>query len=62
MGLRVLFFFYTLILVVMGILFYLIIKEVESLQQETKDLYLLNKQANDMINNIINCLQEKEEG
>ena len=43
MGLRILFFFYTFILVAMGILFYLIIKEVESLQQETKDLYLLNK-------------------
>ena len=61
MGLRILFFFYTLILVAMGILFYFIIKEVESLQQETKDLYLLNKQANDMINNIIDYLQEKEE-
>ena len=61
MGLRILFFFYTFILVAMGILFYLIIKEVESLQQETKDLYLLNKQANDMINNIIDYLQEKEE-
>ena len=61
MGLRILFFFYTLILVVMGILFYFIIKEIESLQQETKDLYLLNKQANDMINNIIDYLQEKEE-
>lgn len=61
MGLRILFFFYTLILVAMGILFYFIIKEIESLQQETKDLYLLNKQANDMINNIIDYLQEKEE-
>lgn len=61
MGLRILFFFYTLILVAMGILFYFIIKEVESLQQETKDLYLLNKQTNDMINNIIDYLQEKEE-
>ena len=61
MGLRILFFFYTFILVAMGILFYLIIKEVESLQQETKDLYLLNKQTNDMINNIIDYLQEKEE-
>ena len=61
MGLRLLFFFYTLILVAMGILFYFILKEIESLQQETKDLYLLNKQANDMINNIIDYLQEKEE-
>ncbi len=61
MGLRILFFFYTFILVAMGILFYLIIKEVESLQQETKDLYLLNKQTNDMINNIIDYLKEKEE-
>lgn len=61
MGLRILFFFYALILVAMGILFYFIIKEIESLQQETKDLYLLNKQTNDMINNIIDYLQEKEE-
>ena len=61
MCLRILFFFYTFILVAMGILFYLIIKEVESLQQETKDLYLLNKQTNDMINNIIDYLKEKEE-
>ena len=61
MGLRILFFFYTLTLVAMGILFYFIIKEIESLQQETKDLYLLNKQANDMINNIIDYLQEKKE-
>jgi len=61
MGLRILFFLYTLILAGMSILFYFIIKEIESLQQETRDLYLLNKQTNDKINNIISHLQKKKE-
>ena len=61
MGLKILFFLYTLILAGMSILFYFIIKEIESLQQETRDLYLLNKQTNDKINNIISHLQKKKE-
>ena len=61
MGLRILFFLYTLILAGMSILFYFIIKKIESLQQETRDLYLLNKQTNDKINNIISHLQKKKE-
>ena len=62
MGIRLLLLLFSIVLVAMGILFYFLLNEIETLQKEIKNLNLINNQTENKIQDIIDYLMSQNNG